>query len=291
MKTIKIGIILIFIVGMTQTVSSQFFKELKKEIAESAKKAVKRKAKKETEKKVDAAMDSVLNPTLPKRRRKQDNPESSNKESDEEANPDFSDLLKTGNCESSYDYNLQTTMQIINHGRKSSDTNYIQMAHGEISSLTSMSRQKMLIITDWKNESSVMINTKKLSYSVISLNAMSGILKSKEAKKELEAGSNLKFEKTGKTKIICKYNCSQYIAKDGNTKHEVWATKEIDFDDKKLTKVMGNVTKQNFNAIPEGKGYLMEMTTYKKEKIDSQMRITNVNKNPFTIDLNNYKKN
>jgi len=285
-------ILLLLLISSTQIGNSQFLKELKKEIAESAKKAVKRKAKKETEKKVDATMDSVLNPTLPKRNKKESDQSSSESETSESNAPNFSEFLKPGKCDSVYNYDLIVTTQIVTAKKKSLDTTYMQMGHNETSSMMKMTDQKMLVITDWKNQSSVMINTQNISYSVINLNAMSRILNSKKAKKEMKSANDLVFTKTGKTKVICNLTCYEYIANDGDLTYEMWGTNEIDFDYEKHKENISKMTQLNVTNTPEDGGYLMEVTTYKKGKLESKMRVTNINTTyPVDINLNNYKKN
>jgi hypothetical protein len=73
---------------------------------------------------------------------------------------------------------------------------------------------------------------------------------------------NGSFKKTGKTKTILGYSCSEYTFKDEETEGSMWMTTEIDVE---MNRVFGMMTQgsKNKSTLPENypQGYAMEMNS------------------------------
>lgn len=88
--------------------------------------------------------------------------------------------------------------------------------------------------------------------------------------------SEVKIEKTGKTKTILGYNCHEYIItdKDGN-RTETWNTKELNYD---LTKMMaGNRSEMEVKGYDGG--FMMEMIFLDKNGKKTTWNVIEVNTN------------
>ena len=198
-------ITLVFLIGITSYGNAQILDRLKKEIKKSAEDATTKKTKQETEKKVDAVLDKILNPKLNKKNK-----------SDEEIidsvfqNADTTAYMKPGSYENRYTFDMKAHTTLESFEKRKTETTLMEFSYSKDATGTSIPNKNLIFITDWKNESSIMIDDNQNTARVISLSFLSRINSPKSL--EDESDEDATFEKTGKTKLLNGYTCHQYIS-------------------------------------------------------------------------------
>jgi hypothetical protein len=97
------------------------------------------------------------------------------------------------------------------------------------------------------------------------------------------AESDMKFKKTGRTKILLGHECHEYTAEDDDSIAEFWMAPSVDLN---LAGPFGTMMMNNGNANASGypSGFMMEMTsTGKKKGEKTTMRVTKIEKNKETV--------
>lgn len=145
-------------------------------------------------------------------------------------------------------------------------------------------------ISDYENEVMIMLDDKNNTAMVMSMewsNKMAG----KMADNHQEKVGKTTVTKTGATKVILGYNCTEYLAtNEDGSKTDFWVTTEAEFENSTIAE---SITK-NMKTAPEGEygegGLMMEFTSYnKKSEAEMHMIMTEFNKEAITKSLAGYK--
>jgi len=145
-------------------------------------------------------------------------------------------------------------------------------------------------ISDYENEVMIMLNDKDNTAMVMSMewsNKMAG----KMADNHQEKVGKTTVTKTGATKVILGYTCTEYLAtNEDGSKTDFWVTTEAAFENSTIAQ---SITK-NMKTAPEGEygegGLMMEFTSYnKKSEAEMHMIMTEFNKDAVTKSLAGYK--
>lgn len=283
----NLKIIILFIAFLCSSqAEAQFFKKLQERIENK----IERKLEKKADQKADQALDSVFadRPSKRKQPKKNNNKEET---STEIGGFDLGGMMesvmnrKPAEYESSYTFNLTTTMEVTTSGSKPMR---MTTSYGDGIHLIEMDRG-MSIINDFKNEAMITIDPNKKTAQAVSLGLMK--MFEKESIEIDEADTpEISINKTGKTKTVSGYRCDQYIIKGEDFDSEGWFTKEINFDMLAHSKSMSEMFKTSSSqAMMQGDiGFPMEMTstTNKNEKVI--MKVLEISEKSKTIDLTGY---
>lgn len=150
------------------------------------------------------------------------------------------------------------------------------------------------IIYDHKNHSMVMLDEKEKTGMAMNLNAfMSGeAIKKRDEGKTEPVKSDVKCNKTGKTKTILGYKCEEYVCidEDRNRRNELWITTKFSPGLSKAS--ANNPWGAYFQSAEKLGGMMMEGIFYKNEHIESSMLVTEINeKADVQVKLVDYKMN
>lgn len=212
---------------------------------------------------------------------------------------DFMDNMNNAVTQPVYTFPLAVTMHvtIYDKGAKKNETDmkyHISTADeavGMSGSNMKGGNKNMFMVYDNKNNSMLMLDEKRKSYTVMNINAfMSAEMQANRGK---NTGVNTKCTKTGKTKNIKGYTCEEYVCTDADkpdSKVEVWVTNKIPV--KLSSAAKGQPWAGYYAALNGVVGMMMEGKVYKKDQLESTMDVTDVDeKSNLTVTLSNYTKN
>jgi len=300
------------------TADAQILKNQKKRAEKRAQQRAKNKAQNKVDRKVDEAVDDAfesIGSLFKKKKKKQETNPSQNEEMDGEEMEDtaesMSDMMAIfGGGKSAADYNLpnsyefdtevHTKITTINKRGKeeTNDFNYLlsdkvdymgYVVEDAAFGIMDMGRMKMITVVAEQNMAMIM--------------DMSATLDMAERYNEdnpsnLSDIEDVKIIKTGKTKMIAGYTCTQYLMDSKDTEGEMWKAEGFDkMDLMKMGASMGQLMKQNKDVkMPDGYaemmqgGFLFEGNFYdKKSKERTIMLVEEVMAKDRTIDLTKYK--
>lgn len=284
----NLHIVLLFIAILSaHQAEAQFFKKLQKKIEDK----IERKIEDKADRKSDQVLDSVFADNPSKRRKnKSKQNDNQDEESTEVGGFNLGDMMeaamnrKPAEYETSYTFDLTTTMEIKTEGSKpmtmttsyGDGSHYIEMGKG------------VSMINDYKNEAMITINEDKKTAQAMSLSLLK--MFDKGAIEMDEADAEITVDKTGKTKTVSGYHCQQYIIKGKDFNSEGWFTKDINFDMVAHAQSMSEMFKSASSTaiLQKEVGFPMEMTTTTKNKEVMVMKVLHVSESKKTIDLSGY---
>lgn len=276
MKTKQNLIVLLLIFGVILNTQAQFFDK----IVKSTEKKIEREAENRTQRKIDKKIDEAFDET-------EDELKDATKSKKSKENKDE---RQEAEVESSYTFDVTATMLLTSFEKHNEDNMQMKQSYSSNALMSEVnSGQKMLFVTDFKNDIAIMINPETKTATLMSMEMMKKFMKDESVANE--ESSTAKMIKTGATKTINGYKCYQYIITDKNTKIDAWFAPNVDFDFQKhlggFSKMFGK--KQSASSLlNKGKGYVMEFTYFEKGVKKSEMKVTNFSKTPRTITMNDY---
>lgn len=194
------------------------------------------------------------------------------------------EVTASGTHKESYTFENKFTYEmedLAKHkGEKMLMTNY----YAETALMTQMSGNNMSMIYDFANEVMIMIDEKAKTAMVMSSSRFGAAMTSRQQE------SNATVTKTGNTKKILGYTCEEYLIKDEKYTSNVWITTEIKLDYTKISKAVGGQKgSATGSAEIDGKGMMMEMTSYnKKGEAETHMIMTEYKEEATSKSLSGY---
>lgn len=186
----------------------------------------------------------------------------------------------------SYDFAINVEVEITTEEKgKAGDPLNMNMLYPKEGSHIGIELESAMIISDYNDMKHYTVAGGNVS--VMDLNTVLEKA-AKYNEKSDDDKSNMKVEKTGKTKKIAGYLCHQYTMVDDETKGEWWITEDLD--------VNMDIYAKSFEANPniiypkEFKGIALEMYINYKDKSQNVKYITkSVTKSEISYDLSKYK--
>lgn len=288
-----------------------FLEKMAKKAAEKTEK----KAQEKAEKKADEQIDKGLNAAEESLEGKQE-PEKKKQAKEADRQKAIADMMSkmgmTGepvNVEDAYSFKSSITMNIKNYksnGELNSDGTIILLAtpgeqnfayefvDGKIQA--GAQKQKGIIIMDYKNEATIILNTEKGKKTGI-VYGLKGFMdesqwEDEEAMDEATPPDspfqNPNLKKTGRTKSILGYKCEEYRYEDEFDVTNYWITKDYKWDSKDF---MSGVFKSSYYSHGMPWGFMMESESMDKETGEKSIYVVkdidkNANKN---FDLSAYE--
>lgn len=182
-----------------------------------------------------------------------------------------------------YDMNMHITTYKNGNKKDEADMRYFFNPDKQYFASETVDRKKkqdMLIIYDYKENAMLMLKPKEKTGIAFNINAfMSGEAianREQNAKKSTESAS-VSCKKSGRTKDIQNYSCSEYVCTDeeNNTRTEVWITDRIAVNIA-ATKGPGSIA-HLFGSAGELNGLMMAGDFYKNDQLESRIEITSIN--------------
>lgn len=211
---------------------------------------------------------------------------------------EFMDNVSNAVTRPVYNFPLALTMHITTYdkGVKKEETdmkchlNPTDQAFGMSGSNMKKGDKNMFVVYDSKNNSMVMLDEKKKTYTAMNVNAFMS------AEAQANRGKNIagktKCTKTGKSKNIRGYACEEYVCIDPDKKDdkvEVWVTNKIPMHLGKAA--MGQPWGAYYTGMDGVVGMMMEGRMYEKGQLEGTMEVTEIDeKSNLTVTLANYKK-
>ncbi|MEM1123374.1 MAG: DUF4412 domain-containing protein [Bacteroidota bacterium] len=320
----KALIFLLLAVFACTTADAQIFKNQKKRAEERAKRRAQNKAQNKVDRTVDEAVDDAfesIGSLFKKKKKKQDTNNSSNegdnaKETDEadQAMGSVMDMLGGGKSPAeaglpnsyAFDTKVRMRMTSINkRGKEDTGTLNMLLADGKDYmgydmeeenggfAVMDMERMKMVAVVT-EEESGMNMAT------VMDMESTLAAASQYQTEEEVDDRdySSFKVTKTGKTKTIAGYQCTQYIIEGDDAEGEVWKAK--DFNKMNLMKMgasMSQMMQQNKDMQMPTElvellqdGFAFESNFYdKKSKERSIMVVEEVKSESSSVDLTQYK--
>lgn len=171
---------------------------------------------------------------------------------------------------------------LVKHkGEKMLMTSY----YAETAMMTQMSENNMSMVHDFANNVMIMIDENAKTAMVMSSSRFGAAMTPGQSE------SNATITKTGNTKKILGYTCEEYLIQDEKHKSNVWITTEIKLDYTKIAKAVGGQKgSATGSSEMDGKGMMMEMTSYdKKGEAEMHMIMTEYKEEATTKSLSGYK--
>ncbi|QHI35667.1 hypothetical protein IMCC3317_10130 [Kordia antarctica] len=291
MKTlIKVCIIIGFLFTGTDA-NAQLWKRVKQKV----KNKVEKKVEEKVEKKTDQVLDSLLDaPKDKKRTKKSSKKESSKKNSmgnlDANSMMDMLNSSKNATYDSEYTFPITATMVVTSGNSK---PQHMTQSYGEKAILSKVKNTPGIILTDFVNETLIMLNVEEKSAQVMSMKMMNMFgMGSDEA--ESSETTQQKAVKTGKTKTMNGYLCHEYMITAEDAKINAWFAPEVNFNYQDylsgFSKMFGGNTSANpMTLLSNGNGYVMEMTAIDVKGESSTMKVTNISEVTIKINMSSYK--
>lgn len=298
------------------TANAQILKNQKKRAEKRAQQRAKNKAQNKADRKVDEAVDDAFESigSLFKKKKKQESTNQDNKESsdsEEEMEEDVGRLASMFGGDQSpedldlpnrYAFNMEVRMKMtsINKKGKEESTIFNYLLADKVDYMGYLFEQEAMGIMDMGRMKMVSIVTSQNMATVMDMK------KTLEMAEDYQTGTDdtevdiddIKITKTGKTKTIAGYKCTQYLINSEETEGEIWKAEDFDkMDLMKMGTSLGQVMKQNKQMkMPPAyaefiqDGFLFEGNFYdKKSKERSIMLVEEVMEKDRTIDLTKYR--
>ncbi|HEY1033147.1 MAG TPA: DUF4412 domain-containing protein [Flavipsychrobacter sp.] len=212
----------------------------------------------------------------------------------------LSDMMN-GKTESSYSFPISINMHVTSYkdGEKKDESDILYYLNGSqkyfgfkpVDEKKKKKKDEMFMIYDNKNNSMITLNDDEKTGMAININSFMSADAQARRGQGYDNGpiSDVKCNKTGKTKTILGYTCSEYVCIDEerNRKTEVWVTTKLNID------ISQSFARSPYSYLATGKntgGFMMEATHYKNNQIESKMEVTNVNESAnVTKNISDYK--
>jgi len=284
---------------------AQIFKKLKERIGKSVERKVEERIEREADKKTDQVLDTIFDKKKSKRRSKK---KRKNKErATEEASESIEETETTGGFdlggmmdvftnpkevkyESQYQFPITATMEVTN---KETTPRSMRQSYGVNAMLMQVEETPGEIITDFPNETMIMLDIEKATAQIMSMAFMSmmGMGDSESLNEDQEKAV---VEKTGNTKMMHGYTCYEYFIRTEDTEVHAWFAPEVNFNYQDylrgFAKTFAGKKASNPTALlNDGYGYVMEMSATTSEGDISTMKVTNISEEMRTINLSDYK--
>lgn len=141
------------------------------------------------------------------------------------------------------------------------------------------SNKQVTIVYDAGKSTMVMVDEAKKSYMAMSIKAFESMdmQKMMQQHSKKSARTDVKCNKSGKTKTIQGYACEQMVCTDSENdgKIEVWTTDKIPVNIAKSAK--STPWAMYFNGLDGMNGMMMKADFYEKGKLEASMNVTEVN--------------
>lgn len=275
---------------------AQFLKKLNEKVNNAVERKVEQKVEQKAEKTTDKVMDEVLEGNPDKKKISSTTTERS---SDEDAQTylKMAQEMQAGmlnvTYEKSYTFNLKVVSKFeATEGRKKEKHEMTQFYADQSMMMISSQEPQMKIITDFKNESSVVLNDTDKSGTAMSLSFMKQI--GKQGQKYVQDNEDnvpISFKKTGNSKTIAGYLCEEYIGEDTTTTVRMWCSKNADFGAERFATEWGKLL--GYSSFPSDwnpYGAMLRFeSTDKKSKDMTTMEIKSVEKTTTVVQTSSYK--
>lgn len=267
----KSVVLLLMVMVCFVSADAQILKKQKQRAAERAKRKTEQKAQQKTDKKVDEVVDDAFQSigNLFKKKKKKNEEvstetdyeqrESTNEDEQEVRNPNYAAMM--GNKSASdvglpnnYDFDLYVKCKITTTNKRGKEEtvpfNYLFPTDNSQYIGYEVENQSIGII-DIEREKIVSIIKEQNMATVMDMNTIMEVANkygSESTNKSPEKMDDVKFTKTGKTKVIAGHKCEQFLIETDEMNGEIWNStdfNQIDFS--KLGGVMGQMTQQDKN--------------------------------------------
>lgn len=275
---------------------AQFLKKLNEKVNNAVERKVEQKVEQKAEKTTDKVMDEVLEGNPDKKKTSSTNTESPT-DADAQTCLKMAQEMQAGmlnaTYEKSYAFNLKVVSEFeTTEGRKKEKHEMTQFYADQSMMMISSQEPQMKIITDFKNESSVVLNDTDKSGTAMSLSFMKQI--GKQGQKYVQDDEDnvpISFKKTGNSKTIAGYLCEEYIGEDTTTTVRMWCSKNADFGAERFATEWGKLL--GYSSFPSDwnpYGAMLRFeSTDKKSKDMTTMEIKSVEKTSTVVQTSSYK--
>lgn len=275
---------------------AQFLKKLNEKVNNAVERKVEQKVEQKAEKTTDKVMDEVLEGNPDKKKTSSTTTESPT-DADAQTYLKMAQEMQAGmlnaTYEKSYTFNLKVVSEFeTTEGRKKEKHEMTQFYADQSMMMISSQEPQMKIITDFKNESSVVLNDTDKSGTAMSLSFMKQI--GKQGQKYVQDDEDnvpISFKKTGNSKTIAGYLCEEYIGEDATTTVRMWCSKNADFGAERFATEWGKLL--GYSSFPSDwnpYGAMLRFeSTDKKSKDMTTMEIKSVEKTTTVVQTSSYK--
>lgn len=286
-------------------VHAQSLKDLMKGRKEKAKEEMKEKTTEEATKAVDEKIEEGVDDFIEgvgklfkKEEKEEDNEaevdEENHKEEKKSKHSGFFRVYKGGEAPMprdaySFEYELEMVNTIEEDGSEPQQLDMIILLNEEggpayMASIPSLENKDLLLIIDFDKQNMVTLSNGTAMTIELDPEAMA------EGGDAEEDDSDIRFEKTGKSKRISGYLCEEYRVEDENGEGVLWVTEDLPFSMNTL--YFGD---QNKNYMPNSadrvEGFPMEWDYYDRLNGNrSHMVVTRVEKKERNIDMKDYRQ-
>lgn len=287
MKQLSKTLLVLAILSFSTTSNAQFFERLGEKATKAAERAVTRKVENKAEKTTEAAMDSILSP---KERRKKKREEKSKEKSNSMG--DLSGMMeevinaKDIIIEDSYTFPITATMKITSY-QNDGRVDQMTQSYGSKALYSIVANTQGPMITDFTNESIIILNLEEQTAKTMSLSWMEKI--GQMGQPDDNDPGTTSVEKTGRTKTINGYTCHEYVMVNDDTTLKAWVAPEVPFSYKDYLQGFTKMLGTNVGSVPQDKGYVMLLDMYQKDEHQTKMEVTSISETPITIDLSTFK--
>jgi hypothetical protein len=288
-----------------EVVHAQSLKDLMKGRKEKAKEEVKEKTTEEATKTADEKIEEGVDEFIEgvgKLFRKSEKEEDNEAEVDEENHKEekkskrgrFFRVYKGGEAPMprdaySFAYELEMQNTIEEDGSDPQQLDMIMLLNEEdgpayMASIPSLENRDLLVIIDFDKQNMVTLS----NGSAMTIELDSDTID--DVADEEESDSDIRFEKTGKSKRIAGYLCEEYHVEDENGEGVIWVTRDLPFSINTL--YLGDQNKSYMPYSAERlEGFPMEWDYYDRLNGNrSHMRVTRVEKKERSIDMQDYRQ-
>ncbi|WP_233897925.1 DUF4412 domain-containing protein [Tenacibaculum piscium] len=293
-KAMKLILVLFFLFNYSKA-DAQFWKKLIKKAEQKIEREAESRAEKRVNKKIDKTFDTAENTVDGKLKKKKNKRQTKNADNIESSQTpkgfgNIQGIMKMmkEDIPIKEKYTFNNTITVKQFG-KNMPSEPVKQSLGDNAFLSETKNDKLII--DVQSNAMIIINKRKKKAQVVSLNmlkAFEGVTNSDEK------FSKPIITKLSGTKIIMGYACKGTQIKDHDMIITLWHTKQVNIDSSVMfdfASKMPGATK-NISKISYYKelGFVMKtsiLTTKGKHQYGSE--VINIDKTPFSININNYK--
>ncbi len=292
-------ILLLILFCCKQPAEAQLLKNLEKKVQDKLKQKVQKDVENSVDKKVDQAYDSLKIDATDMLRKNASTNESTIHENTEITSDRANEMMKSimggmtdAKYKNTYSFplNAKINYQTFKNGKAAQEQTMVHYYADDAIMIETDKNTNTMILYDFANNSMLMIDTKKKTLQPMSLDFLQKIGKGNKIQSTDNKPSNFSFHPTGKTKSIAGYSCKEYETSTLEGKSLIWFTNSLDFDYttylKNFSKILGN----EMNDMPDGFGYVMEMTDFDKDGTENMfMQVQSVNTKSEVVNTGDYK--
>lgn len=316
----KIICLLLVFLSVQNNVDAQLLNKLKDRAVQKAEQRVEERLLKEADKKMDQAIDSVENKIFDDSEAQQNGLESNpnttgdgeynininindntNGEASENLNAMLGQLsqMTAAEYEETYTFQQKIVLEVSSTDEGDKEIKMTQFV-GEDGLMTLVDgEEKSRMISDYKNNSMLILNDKDFTGTAISMDFMESAaqgfgMDAEYDDEEYMEAAEISCKETGKTKNIAGYACKNWVCENDSGRFEAWYTDEIlfDFQDEKWGKI-SNMFSMNFmmsKMRKDASGTALEVEYYDKiEKATATFKVVEIDsKANFEFDTSVY---